>query len=282
MREEKYIIDEKGQEKILEINDSIVSDKNNNLMDIPKKERYHRKHHNIIFINTSNNSSKNKVKIPMNISYRNSKNKINKKFSTSISPLNSANNSFLNDVSYYKNNQNILNKINNNYPHSNSRIIPDLKYNIKHSHIISNQTSPNQVSNNYKLALIEKTNYKNNRFYHEIKKLSQKKNKSNTIYHCITGFDGDINMNNTYKNDNYATNIKKKLSSNNIGIPYNNKKYLIKDNSMKVVKIKLNNEQYTKNIIPSPYEIKNYSNRNINYNYNNIKLKRRGFNSIYL
>ena len=52
MREEKYIIDENGKKKLIEINQSRIADEKRN--NISPKPRYHRNNPKIIIINDNN------------------------------------------------------------------------------------------------------------------------------------------------------------------------------------------------------------------------------------
>ena len=291
MTEEKYIIDENGQEKVLEINRSIIgNDKlhnyniNKNNKYLPKREINQDKKPKIIIINDNkdkhmikgyyrndNISPANNYLIKSRTAYNSSqKDNNNKKINRIIRSNKNNNNKELNNIYDMTNNHSI---VYSNHQNRNN--------NIKSNRILNmTQTSPNQVRPFYEISLITNNININNHIYHEIKKINEKKNKkdSKTIYHDYANSGRKIILNNSYKNLGFVSDnkirlnkkiINKSQTKNYIQIP----KDLVNDKNRNYYNIKFKNANITNN---SQVEIKNNNNSkyNINRRFNNyIKRK---------
>ena len=272
MTEEKYIIDEKGEKKILEINKSVLDGKDDlenykNNKPLNKNERYYQKNPKIIVITNNNNvrhilkdyKRNNKTpdnnliknKIPLN--YNKKDNNIYKIKCINIHDSNKDKES---DIFYNNNNYSYTNPINN------------LKYQSRNNTsriLMQTQTSPNHILSNYKISYInnhDKTN--NNHFYHEIKKLSKpKKNKdSKTIYHDYSNRGKEIILDNSYKNAKVIYKNKNILNKKVINRSYFNSYIQIPNN---LLKNNIERNLNKKNII---FRNENYKNKKEIYLYN--------------
>ena len=265
MTEEKYIIDENGQEKILEVDQSIIADntihynnKNNKILFI--KDNHKKNNPKIMIIN--NNKEKHLIKryyrnnnlTPGNNSFIKNKTTYNSEIkdnlNTKISRVNINNPEIFNNI---KNHSIVYSKYQNRNNNKNNNKI-----------LYVNPTSPNQIIPYFEISLIN--NNINNHFYREIKKVNEKKNKkeSKTIYHdyANTGrkeiFDNRLkNLESLPDNKNKLNKkvINKSHTKNYIQIPKNisNERKKIKFN------VRFRNEHYAINNIP------NYSNISKSY-----------------
>ena len=315
LREERYIIDENGQEQVLEINQSLVNDNNdkniinkkseiylkqinnrnknnyNNLdEEIIKKERYHRNNKNILnsykYLDFKNNLQKKNIKnkndYSFNISNKISIDKI-KRNSTIISPI-------------YKISQN--NTTRNSIKKENE-IIQNLKFSKLNKPIIIKKmdkllqiNSPNSdkyrninINNNLNNVLYIQNRTSPNssieygkyeKSYHILKNEYQRKSENN------------INKNHSYHEITSFNNRKIKSSSKTIYHDYNNldKRIILNKSSLRMNNnqnnFKENNNfiirNYSSNNIQKPFKINRglFLERMIKYNKNeNNKLKKK-------
>jgi len=208
LTEEKYIIDEKGKERILEINKSILCNNSENFMKnkpLNIKEKYNQKNPKIIVITNNNN-----IRHNLNCYNRNNKISENNYLIKSKTPsnINIKNNNIYKINRIKKNDSNKHKELdifyNNNYSFTNP--IFNLKYqnrNNNNSKLIKTQTSQNHILPNHKITYIninDKIN--NNHSYHEIKKIKRKKKNldSMTIYHDYSNKGKEIIFNNSFQN----------------------------------------------------------------------------------
>ena len=240
MREEKYIIDDKGNKKVIEINQSILDDKDNNKNNTKKimiKEgRYHRNSPRIKLINVNNSNRM------INGYYRNIKSPNNNHFIKSKTSCNSnkKNNNSL------RNNRIIINSpfIYNNNIYSNSNLIyfkknyinifNNSKYRNRNNKILTEtRTSPNKNLSNYKISFInDNNNINNNHAFHEIKKLSKKNNDkvAKTIYHDYSNEGKKIILNNNFENILVISENKNRNRTKIINRSYSNSYFQIPNN----------------------------------------------------
>ena len=198
LREEKYLIDENGHKKLLEINQTIIDNNGLNIKSRIKK----------------NQGQKNKIKI-LKINDKNIKEYYRNN-------LNLSNNSIRKIRTTY-NRSKKENKINDSYSNIKNSII-----NINHecysrnNKLLSerNQISPNQYSTLYQKSLIN--NNINNHIFHEIKEKNKKKGPK-TIYIFCNNYENKnvINRNHSTKcikisNNLIKNRIEKRIHKNEI------------------------------------------------------------------
>ena len=243
MREEKYIIDDNGNKKVIEINQSILDDKeankNNTKKILLKEGRYHRKSPKIQLLR--DNISKHII----NCYCRNDKSSGNKHFIKSKTSCNSNkkdnnalknNRIFINSPYIYNNiysNYNLIynkkNYINtfNNYKHHNRN---------NNKILTETQTSPNKNLSNYKISFINDNYFNNNNHvFHEIKKLSRKNNDkvAKTIYHDYSKQEKKSTLNNNFDNIVVISDNKKRNRPKIINRSYSNSYFQIPNNLLK-------------------------------------------------
>ena len=264
MREEKYIIDDNGNKKVIEINQSIFDDKDNNKNNtkkiLIKKGRYHRKSPRIKLINDINS------KPIINGYYRNNKSPMNNHFIKSKTSCNSNKK----DNNPLKNNRIIINSpyIYNNNIYSNPNLIYNKKNYINRNNnkiLTETRTSPNKNFSNYKISFINDNNINNNHAFHEIKKLSRKNNDkvAKTIHHDYSNEGKKVILNNNFENILVISENKKRNRPKIINRSYSNSYMQIPNNLLK-------NEvgkNYKKNVIK--YRNKNYEIQEMPFYYRN-------------
>ena len=276
MREEKYIIDDKGNKKVIEINQSILDDKDNNKNNTKKimikKGRYHRNSPRTKLINDINS------KPIINGYYRNNKSPMNNHFIKSKTSCNSNKK----DNNPLKNNRIIINSpfIYNNNIYSNPNLIYNKKNYINRNNKIltETRTPPNENLSNYKISFInDNNNINNNHAFHEIKKLSKKNNDkvAKTIYHDYSNEGKKVILNNNFENILVISENKKRNKPKIINRSYSNSYFQIPNNllkneigkNLKKNGIKYRNKNYEIQEIPFYYR-NNQTNYMISQNIN--------------
>ena len=318
LRKEHYIIDDRGQQKLFEINEKknkinlINSNRNvnnNNYINIDdkimEKERYHRKNKIILISNRKNDNNEFSRKSDYN--FKGTKEKIIKN-NSAISPYNiylqskTQNNSKGKELqkinSKKSNNLILMKKSENNYKKIETDITKyqhkDIDNNLNHLVYIPNQISPNPPLPTIKRYQISKTEQRKkstgskNHSYHEICSISTRKfnTTSKTIYHDYSNIDKKLLTNYSSKD---MTNTKGnaliigEVLNRNYSLT-NIQKTTFNRGKQKLLGNNINKKIKTRYIVENNKVIDNTSN-DIKYNYkysrneNNINNRNKIYNS---
>ena len=236
MREEKYIIDKNGHKKLLEINQSKISDENKN---IPRKIRYHRNNPKIIVID--NNNAKNNI---IKRYYRNNMSQIN---NNSFTKSKTSCNSIKKEKKIIKRIKNIPNPINSLFNINNNYNISEINNNhcyheIKYINKKSKKSDSKTIYHDY-------TNITNDIIFNNINNINENKNKNikNNSYKNIMTRNNSKSYYNIYNDTSYQLKNKSERNINNNKIiyrninhnfnkiPYNNNVYLTEENNINYI-----------------------------------------------